>query len=404
MKKLDESMLPEVPKSFDAAMRATLAAICEQEAAEAALEGARESKVIPFPGMPSRRRSTLKPRMLIALVAALLLIGSVALATALRYNVFEALMGGTPEGAQDFMQYDLASTRVGDVEVRVREAAYDGVTLYLLISARDTKATECYGEYWEEGGVRYLNGDEALPEVGGMWTDNFWIDGQEIGMPGMSSGMETGSDTPGGVLYYYTYRLDQWGEDGLFLDGEARVTLPILERQDAREWIDPETRVMREPDKGVLSFTIDCLAREQTRTTYPNVKCALSEGVEAWTARAIFSPLFTYLTLEYDVSQDVMDAYIAEHGPGYTDEEGNVLFPYTAMDVMSSKLWRMQLVDRDGNILSDVQSGIFVYGCDSTGDTQATFLFPPVEDGTQELYLAPVEDGTPDMAHAVKVN
>lgn len=403
MKKLNESMLPEAPGVFDAAMRSTLAAICEQEAAEKALEGVRQSKVIPFPGMPSRRRGTLKPRMLIALAVALLLVGSVALAAALRYNVFEALLGGTPEGAQDFMQYDLASVMVGDVEVRVREAAYDGVTLYLLTSARDTKATACYGEYWEELGVRYLNGDEALPAVGGMWTDNFWIDGQEIGMPAMSSGMETGSDTPGEVLYYYTYRLDQWGEDGLFLDGKVRITLPILERQDAQEWIDPETRVMREPDKGVLSFTIDCLAREQTRTTCPNVKGTLEDGIEAWVSRAIFSPLFTYLTLDYDVSPAVLDAYIAENGPGYTDEAGNVLFPYTAMDVIGGRLRRLQPVDGEGNVLSDGQSGIFVYGCDSYGDTQATFLFPPVEDGTQELYLAPVRDGVADMGHAVKV-
>ena len=326
MKRLDESMLPEVPASFDRAMRLTLSAICEQERTEKARQEGRGEKVIPFPNTahPQRGRAH-KRRMLIALVAALVLIGSVALAAALRSNVFDMLLGGTPEGAESFMQHDLASVTVGHVEVRVREAAYDGVTLYLLTSARDLTATECFGEYWEEGGFRYLYGDEELPEVGRMWTDNFWINGQEIGMPAMSSGLEAGSDTPGVVLYYSTYRLDQEGGSGVFLDGDVRITLPILERQDAREWIDPDTKIMREPDRGVLTFTMDCSAREQTKTVYPGSKASMGEGIEAWVSRAIYSPLFTYITLEYDVAQSALDAYIAENGPGVTDEDGNVL-------------------------------------------------------------------------------
>ena len=164
MKRLDESMLPEVPASFDQAMRLTLSAICEQERTEKARQEGRGEKVIPFPNTAQARRGRVhKRRMLIALVAALVLIGSVALAAALRYNVFDMLLGGTPEGAESFMQHDLASVTVGHVEVRVREAAYDGVTLYLLTSARDLTATECFGEYWEEGGFRYLYGDEELP-------------------------------------------------------------------------------------------------------------------------------------------------------------------------------------------------------------------------------------------------
>lgn len=405
MKRLDESMLPEVPASFDRAMRSTLSAICEQERAEKARQEGRDEKVIPFPNAAQPRRSRVhKRRMLIALVAALVLIGSVALAAALRYNVFDMLLGGTPEGAESFMQYDLASVTVGNVEVRVREAAYDGVTLYLLTSARDLTATECLGEYWEEGGFRYLGGDEDLPEVGHMWTDNFWINGQEIGMPAMSSGLEAGSDTPGEVLYYSTYRLDQEGESGVFLDGDVRITLPILERQDAREWIDSETKTMREPDKGVLTFTMNCSAREQTKTLYPGSKAFMGEGIEAWVSRAIYSPLFTYITLEYDVSPSVLEAYVAEHGPGVTDESGNLLYAYSAMDAVGRTVCRLQLVDQDGGILSDEQSEIFIYGCDGYGDTSATFTFPAVDDPTQELYIAPVKDGVADMTRAIRAN
>lgn len=400
MRKLNESMLPDVPQSFDTAMRSTLEAICRQEEAEKALEHARET----------RREETMprllpKRRILIALAAALMLVGSVALAAALHFNVFEALMGGTPEGAEDFVQYDLASATVGDVEVRVREAAYDGVTLYLLTSARDLTATTCYGERYEDEGIfyRYLSGDDDIPDIGRMWTDNFWIDGQEVGMPAMSTSLEAGSDTPGEVLYYNHYRLDQWGEEGTFLDGEVRITLPILEPQNARDWVDQETKTMREPDRGVLEFTLDCSARHQTKTIYPNLETDLGDGVRAWVSRAILSPLFTYLTLEYDVPQSALDAYNAEHGPGYTDDEGNLLYPHTASDVISRTMWGLKLVDAQGNLITDESSGIFTYGCDSVGDQNSTYIFAPISADVQEVYLAPMTAAGADMSRAVRI-
>lgn len=403
MRKLHESMLPDVPQSFDIAMRTTLDAICKQEAAENALKHARETRREGTSTIIRKKHIAPKRRILIALVAALALIGSVALAAALHYNVFEALMGGTPTGAEDFVQHDLASATIGNVEVRVREAAYDGVTLYLLTSARDLTATECYGDVIADDGIRYLGGDDDIPAVGHMWTDNFWINGQEVGMPAMSSSLEAGSDTPGEVLYYNHYRLDQWGDGGFFLDGEVRISLPILERQDAREWVDQETKTMREPDRGVLQFTLDCSARSQTQTTHPNMHAPVADGMDAWISRAICSPLFTYLTLEYDVSQTALDAYIAENGPGYTDDEGNLLYPHTASDVAGQIMWKMKLVDANGNLLSDTSSGIFVYGCHSVGDTEATFVFPPLPPEAKEVYLAPLRGGVPDLSHAVRV-
>ena len=66
-------------------------------------------------------------------------------------------------------------------------------------------------------------------------------------------------------------------------------------------------------------------------------------------------------------------------------------------------MWRMQLVDRDGNLLTDPASGIFTYGCDSVGDKDATFVFAPLDASVTEVYLAPFTAAGADMTQAVRV-
>lgn len=390
MKKLHESMLPDVPQSFSLAMRTTLDAICEQEAKDM---------------HPVKRPRALKWRTLVALVAAIALAASAALAAAIHYNVLDMLIGATPAGMQDIIVHDVAGARVGDVEVNVREAAYDGVTLYLLISARDTTATQCLGETFDQSGIRYIGENDQVPEAGRMWTDHFWIDGVDVGMPNLSSGQETGSDTPGELLYYTAYRLDQID---MFLTGEVRVTLPILApptEEERRALYDREAGVMRVPETGVLSFTLDCTSSEQTATTYPRIHTTVEQSIDVWTERAVFSPLFTYLNIGYSVPKEALDAYIAEHGPGYTDENGALLFPHTEMDVIApwvfTDLW---LVDKEGKPVCEREQGVFVYGSEGYGSEEAYFRFPALTDTAQEIYLAPLVDGVGDMKQAVRVN
>lgn len=390
MKKFDETMLPDVPEVFSRAMHTTLGAICAQE---------RENEARKQRGVPRVKR-----RVLATLIAAMVVLASIAVAMVMRYRVFDVLMGGTPEAAGTFMQEDLAGVTVGDVTLTMREAGYDGVTLYLCYSVVDKNVKTTYGKKDPETGIAYIEDNEALPTLGQMWADDFWIDGKSIGMPDMSSGLVSGSDIPGEVLYYNAYRLDQVG---VRLSGEVRITLPILQRPErASDYYNRETQTMTEPDEGVFTFLLDCTAAEkytQTRRTQVHTQV---DGIDLWTQQAIFSPLYTYVTLNYEIPQAAIDAYIAENGEGFTDEEGNVLFPYSGMDVITPYLLSdLTLVDALGRPLYEHQGdGMFIYGNSGYGDTQATFLYPAMQTLDEEIYIAPLCGERADMTRAVRVN
>jgi len=389
-RRLNESM-PEVPARFHQAMEETLQKIVTQEQTAAA------------------RAPLFRPRRTLAFVLVLaLLLGTAAIA-AYHWNVFDALShltGRNPENASQVMQASLAQTTVNGVEITVSEAGYDGRTLFLRYSYRLPDAEEAFGVYNKDGQLT-----EGLPEGAeeqlrqynvGWWTDNFWIDGQNMDMFGGSSGVVSGSEVPGEIIHTEYWRLDV---GDVYLKDRVEISLPIGEKPDTSkyfplfehpEWQDANGN-FKKPDEGLVTFTLDTGdVAAKVITEHPNIPTVLDD-VTIQVSEAAFSPLMTYITLDLKGNPEALEAYKAEHGEGLMDEQGNLIMPYTAMDVHS---WAgsLHLVDKDGHELFPD-----AYGCSGFGDEWAEYLFPCIKDLPDELYLAPFKDWAADMSRAVRV-
>lgn len=380
-----QAAVPTTPPLFRRAVRDTLADI-ESTQGRAA------------PQRPPVR----KRRTLTLVLAIVLLVAAVATAaTLLSRNVFDVTMGTTPENAASLIHYDVAKQTIGDAEIIVREAAYDGITLYMVYSIRDLTATEPWGET-DEMGMRYLGEEDyaRMDALGvGWWTDNLWIDGQQVGMPAMSGGESIPGDQNGEVLHYMQYRLDQ---ENVYLDGKnVEIALPIGERQPLDSLVVHEDPFrIEKPEKGMVTFQLDCSSRDQVTRETPDV---LMEGPE-WSAKVtevVYSPIQMYVTLQWEIRPEVLEAYIAENGDGYYDEEGNMLWAYDALEVCGGDIMGLRLVDAAGAPVFETMQGF--YGCGGASTTQAWFTFPYAKEYPQEMYLAP-DDGTGvDMTRAVRV-
>jgi len=255
---------PGVPISFHEAMEGTLGLICRQEAAK----GSADTMNIPT--------KSFKRRTLVLVMAAVLVIATAAIAAGLHYGLFDTLLGAGRENAEAFIQRDLAKVSYNECDVEVKEAAYDGISLYLVYSVRDRAATAPVGVY-DETIKRWFADELSLPAMQrdniGWWTDNIWINGKSVDMPNMSGGDTMGSDTPGELLFYQMYRLDQ---ENVFLDGKVEIALPIGERQPPDSLI-----VHRDPDyvdlptKGMVTFALDTSAREGQTGSAGSLYCRI---------------------------------------------------------------------------------------------------------------------------------
>jgi hypothetical protein len=101
----------------------------------------------------------------------------------------------------------------------------------LVYSVRERAATKPAGVY-DETAKRWFADESSLPAMQrdniGWWVDHIWINGKSIDMPNMSGGDTMGSETPGELLFYQMYRLDQ---ENVYLNGKVEISLPIGERQ-----------------------------------------------------------------------------------------------------------------------------------------------------------------------------
>ena len=122
------------------------------------------------------------------------------------------------------------------------------------------------------------------------------------------------------------------------------------------------------------------------------------ETVTAQAAEVCYSPLMTYITLELEAAPGAVEAYQAENGKGYYDEDGNLLWEYSGMDVFGDWICSLRLVDGEGTELFPGR-----YGNNGYSDEWAEFLYPCIGDLPEELYLAPFVDGKADLTQAVKV-
>lgn len=383
--------MPEVPENFHRAMENTLNRIVQEEQAD------------PVRALAFRPRRTLALALAIAL-----LLGTVAFA-AYRWQIFDTLSlltGQNPKNADQVMQSNLAQTTVNGVEIAVTEAGYDGRILFLRYSYRLPDFEESLGVY-KDGqlmeGLLYEE-DELLSEYNvGWWTDNFWIDGLTMEMFSGSGGVTTGSDVPGEIIVTEYWRLDA---GAVRLSGEVDISLPIGAKPDTSkyfplfehpEWKD-ENGNFKMPDEGLVTFTLDTGDMlDQVVTEHPNLPVELPE-VTAKVTEAAYSPLMTYITLDLQGNPDAWDAFEAEHGEGWTDEDGNVIMPYTAMDVHGDWVCNLHLVDGNGAELFPGE-----YACSGYGDDWAEYLYPYIENLPDELWLAPIQNGAADFSRAVRV-
>ncbi len=381
-----EAAVPEASANFGYAVRQTLAALARSE----------QENTAPVPAKPMMP----KRRVLTIVLAATMLVAAVATAaTLLARNVFDVTMGDTPMNAKALTQYDLAKETIGDAEIAVKEAAYDGMTLYIVYSIRDLTATEQLGVVDKGTGERRLREEDyqRIEKLGvGWWWDNLWIDGRSVNMPNMSGGDDLPGDQPGEALYYMQYRLDQ---ENVFLDGkDVEIAMPVGVRQTGDSLTQTENGIAK-PEKGVVAFRLDCSSREQVTTETPDFPM---EGSK-WTAKAtkvVYSPLQMYVTLDWAIKPEVLAAYIAENGDGYY-ENGQKLWDYDGLEICGGEMMGLILVDKDGKPVFDAMGGF--YGCGGASDTQAWYTFPYAEKYPETMFLAPEIDGEVDMTQAIKV-
>ena len=382
------AQVPGLPEAFERAMQTQMNRLAAQE------RNPRPRGILR--GFPRRAA-------LIAMIT-VLLAGTAALASALlKVNVLEAILWGSPKNAKSVIQYDLAKQSFGECDVEVRQAAYDGVSLYIVYSIRERGAAGLLGEYDDETGLYYFGGHTfpAMERDGiGWWTDQFWIDGRNVNMPSMSTGMIVGSDTPGELLFYEMYRLDQ---EGIVLNGRnVEIALPIGKRQPAGTLVAGSDGATAKPAQGLITFHLDCSVRNGVTVTHPNVAADL-ETHQAAVTEATYSPVQLYVTMGLQVKQEALDAYIAANGAGRYGDDGRLLQPYGGMDVFGDWVAGLQLVDGNGVPVFAAADLAGVYGLGGYDNEHAWFTFPYLETYPAEMYLAPTNGDTADMAQAVRL-
>ncbi len=333
---------------------------------------------------------------------ALILLSVTALAaTLLTQDVFKMTMGHTPDNAKALTQYDLGTYKVGDAEITIKEAAYDGMSLYVAYSVRDTKATELVGKTFEDDPIRYPTEEdwENYYKLGiRNWADTIWVDGVETGMPAGTTGNQIGGDLPGEIIFYNQYRLDNID---MYLTGKkVEIALPLGEKPaDQSEYWDKEKRVYIKPSTGVIAFTMDCSSRDQVVTETPNVEMK-GKDWDAKVTKVVYSPIQMYVTVEWSLHQDIMDAFIAKNGTAYI-EDGVKYWDYTAIDVCGD-VGSLELVDGEGKKVFESYDGGY-YGNEGYGPEDAWYTFPYLKDYPETMYLAPERDGVIDMDYAIVV-
>lgn len=343
-------------------------------------------------------------RALIFALIAVLALGTVAVA-ATQWGIFGSLsemLGMQPPTADSVMQGNLHQETVNGVEITIEEAGYDGRTLFLQYSYRFPGIDEPLGTVSKHGERMLTDDDMALFEQYnlGWWVDAFWINGQPMEMAGDSGSNDRGSVNPGEIIHTEYWRLDNIDVE---LSGKVEIALPIGESQPAeyrKAIFDKASGQYTLPDKGVVTFSFDASdTLSRVVTLNPNVETVTPE-VTAKVSEAAFTPLMTYITLDLTANPEALDAFKQENGEGYYDEQGNLLWPYSGMDMYSGWIVGLKLVDGDGKELFPD-----AVGCNGVGDGWAEFLYPYMDPANlpDELWLAPMDDDTADMEYAIRV-
>lgn len=385
---------PEVPESFHLAMTTTLGAIVANE-----LNGQMNAPV------RTPRRALFSPRRALVLALILILLAAAAVA-AYHWQIFDNVwfFKAPATNADEVMQTVLHQETVNGVDITINEAGYDGRTLYIMYTYRMPDVDTPLGMYRNglTGPGVSMDDMQLLNDHGvGWWTDTLWINGEPMGMAANSGAETSGSPNPGELIQYEYWRLDN---EDVELSGKVEISLPIGKQPEERPTMLTHPELFNEngdrllPEEGVVTFTLDTSDMlNRVTTLHPNIETVTPE-VTLKVSEVSFTPLMTYITLSMTPDPDVLAAYIAENGDGWYDDQGNLLFPYSGMDIYGSWVPDLRLVDKDGVDVFPEE-----YGNNGFGESWAEFLWPYKEDLPEELWLAPMENGETDWARAVKV-
>lgn len=389
-----QHLTPDVPEAFHQRVEAFL-----QEKVDQEVNMKESTKRALYMG------GRFSSRALIFALVAVLMLGTVAIA-ATQWGIFDSLgviLGTQPPTADSVMQANLHTETVNGVEITIKEAGYDGKTLFLQYSYRMADVTGPVGQVSAKTGDRLLSEDDLalLAEHNvGWWVDAFWVNGQPMDMANNSGGQYRGSEVPGEIIRTEYWRLDNLD---VALTGKVEIALPIGEKQSAeyrKAIYNKEADQYTLPDKGVVTFAFDAKdILSRVVTTNPNI-ATVTPDVTVCVSEVAYTPLMTYITLAMEPNADVLAAYKAEHGEGFCDEDGNLLWAYTGLDVYGGWISELQLVDGNGSLVFPSH-----WGNNGCGETWAEFTYPylDAENLPDELWLATVSDGVADMEYAIRV-
>lgn len=386
---LREAFTP-VPEVFTRAMEATLAEIVAQEAGERkglplspkiALGPANDGDA-PLPPAATRaklRRTHSKTRTGLLILIAALLLGTVAFAVASRMNALEVWRIDIPKEKEDaFLQKDLASYREGDIEVRMEEAAYDGMTLYLVYSMRDYSNPNMLGVDELGDGQRYIfDGGipQAMRDAGfGWWTDNVYINGQDVDP--IHGEQVFGGPNPGETLHYW--QADYYLLDVYFTGDEVEIGIPILPHTEADKPKLQADGTLSTPEHGLLTFKLDLDMAKQKREERPDFGPVQFGRSTISLNRVIYTPLSLYISVHFEAEQEAIDEITAR----YNERAGeDFIWPNAAFDVAGESGWRdLCLADAQGNYLGEASM--------AAGGDDSWYTVPALETWPEELYIA----------------
>jgi hypothetical protein len=149
----------------------------------------------------------------------------------------------------------------------------------------------------------------------------------------------------------------------------------------------------------MITFTLDASARDGILTTHPNEEKDMPT-MTAKVSESIYSPLNLYITLDYTVKPQALEAYIAENGMngGKVDSEQK---EYFADEIAGQWTMGLDLVDINGKPVFDGTQGFG--GIQGSGKGRVWYMYPALDAYPDELFLAPVDGGMANMNLAVRV-
>ena len=163
MKKLLEEDTGEVPERFHQAMLAAFGQIEDEPFDGTELPISVETAEKPRRPRHVPRQGGRFRRMMLVMLITLGLLGGLAVATTANPRLLEVFWGKDFEPsaqASAYIAHDLAEMETSGYRVRVEEAVYDGMTLYVRYSIRDMSCDHLLGETNVDTGRRMLNEQE----------------------------------------------------------------------------------------------------------------------------------------------------------------------------------------------------------------------------------------------------